>query len=131
MSGAPASPSANSVGDTQPSLLAAALGCRCPRCGKGRLFQGLLTVRPVCETCGLDLGAEDTGDGAAAFLILIIGSIAVALAFWVEFRFNPPLWVHAILWPAFVIPLTILLMRPLKAGLVAQQYRTRSSDTGL
>ena len=116
---------------TQPSLLQAALGCRCPRCGEGRLFQGLLTVRPVCDVCGLDLSASDTGDGAAAFLILFIGSIAVGLAFWVDFRFSPPLWVHAILWPALVIPATILLMRPLKAGLVAQQYRTRSSEMGL
>lgn len=115
----------------QPSLLQAALGCRCPRCGKGRLFQGLLTVRPTCEVCGLDLSASDTGDGAAAFLILVIGSVAVGLAFWVDFRFTPPLWVHAVIWPLFVIPTTIALMRPLKAGLVAQQYRTRSSEMGL
>ena len=30
------------------------LACRCPRCGKGRLLQGFLTLRPSCEVCGLD-----------------------------------------------------------------------------
>ena len=88
-------------------------------------------MRPACEVCGLNLSEADTGDGAAVFLILIIGTIAVALAFWVEFRFNPPLWVHAILWPALVLPATIALMRPLKAALVAQQYRTRPGEMGL
>ena len=41
----------------------AALACRCPRCGEGRLFTGLLTVRAACPACGLDLSAQDAGDG--------------------------------------------------------------------
>lgn len=60
---------------------------------------------------------------------MLLGAIVVALAFWVEFRFSPPLWVHAILWPLFTIPVAILMMRPLKAALVAQQYRYRSSQS--
>ena len=116
---------------TPPSLLQAALRCRCPRCGEGKLFTGLLTVRPACAVCGLDLTQADTGDGAAAFIILILGAIMVALAFWVEFRFNPPLWVHALLWPSLTIPAAILLMRPIKAALVFQQYSRRASEMGL
>jgi uncharacterized protein (DUF983 family) len=55
----------------------------------------------------------------------------VGLAFWVEFRFSPPLWVHAILWPVVTVPLAVLLMRPAKAALVALQFRHRSSEMGL
>ena len=80
--------------------------------------------------CGLNLGAADTGDGAAAFIILIESVVLVGLAFWVEFRFNPPLWVHAILWPVLAIPATILMMRPFKAFLVAQQFRNRPGEMG-
>ena len=76
----------------------------------------------------MNLAAADTGDGAAAFIILIEGAILVALAFWVEFRFHPPLWVHALLWPVLAIPITILMMRPLKAFLVAQQFRNRPDE---
>ncbi len=73
----------------------------------------------------------DTGDGAVVPVILVLGTIIVGLAFWVEFSFNPPLWVHAILWPVVTVPLAILLMRPTKAALIVQQYRHRSSEMGL
>lgn len=73
----------------------------------------------------------DTGDGAAAGVILVLGAFIVGMAFWVEFRFNPPLWVHAILWPALTIPLAILLTRFAKAALIVQQYRHRSAGMGL
>ncbi len=114
----------------QPSLLRVCLLCRCPRCGIGKLYQGVLTVRDRCEFCDLNLAAADTGDGAAAFIILFESAILVALAFWVEFRFNPPLWVHAVLWPALAIPATIAMMRPLKAFLIAQQFRNRPGEMG-
>lgn len=109
----------------------AALLCRCPRCGKGKLFDGVLTVRDTCLVCGLDLRANDTGDGPAVLVILVLGAIVVALAFWVEFTFSPPLWVHAILWPVVTVPLAIAMMRPLKAALVALQFRHRASEMGL
>jgi uncharacterized protein (DUF983 family) len=108
----------------------AALTCRCPRCGEGRLYRGLLAVRPNCESCGLDLSAHDSGDGPAALVILLLGAIVVGLAFWVEFRFEPPLWLHALLWPVVTVPLAILLIRPMKAALVALQFRYRASEMG-
>ena len=61
----------------------------------------------------------------------MLGAVVVTLAFWVEFRVNPPLWVHAILWPAVLVPLSILIMRPVKAALVAAQFRTRAAEMGL
>ncbi len=90
-----------------------------------------MTLRPACPVCGLDLSHSDTGDAGAVILIMVLGVIVISLAFWVEFRFNPPLWVHAILWPAFTLPLAILIMRPMKAGLVAMQFRTRPEEMGL
>jgi len=113
------------------SLLRVALACRCPRCGEGRLFRNLLEVRPRCDVCGLDLREHDAGDGAVVGVILVLGAIVVALAFWVEFHFAPPLWLHVILWPVVTIPLAVLLMRPAKAALVALQYRHRASEMGL
>ncbi len=109
----------------------AALACRCPRCGQGKLYDGILTIKPACTACGLDLRAHDTGDGPAALVILLLGTIVVGLAFWVEFRFEPPLWVHAVLWPVVTLPLALLMIRPLKAALVALQFRHRASEMGL
>jgi uncharacterized protein (DUF983 family) len=114
-----------------PSLPRVALAGRCPRCGRGRLFRGLLDVRDRCEVCGLDLREHDAGDGAVVGVILLLGAIVVVLAFWVEFRFAPPFWVHAVLWPVVTVPLAVLLMRPAKAALVALQFRHRATEMGL
>ncbi|MGC1885912.1 MAG: DUF983 domain-containing protein [Stellaceae bacterium] len=105
------------------SPIRAALGCRCPRCGRGRLFTGLLNVRGACEVCGLDLSAQDAGDGPAVFVIFFLGLIVVGLAALVEIKFSPPIWVHLVLWTPFIIVGAIAMLRPLKAGLIALQYR--------
>src|SRR5262245_39825806 len=82
------------------SPVAAGLGCRCPRCGKGELFSGpfSLEVRERCPECGLELAFVDPGDGPAVFAILILGFLILGGALVVEFRLHPPLWVHIVLW---------------------------------
>ena len=110
----------------EPSLAKASFGCLCPRCGQGALFDRVLVLKDRCLACGLDFAEMDVGDAMAVPLIIVVGAFAVGAAFWVEFRFNPPLWVHVVLWPAVVIPVTVLLMRPAKAFLIAQQYRTQA-----
>jgi len=55
--------------DRPVSPLYAGLACRCPRCGRGRVFAGLLEVRTRCAMCDLDLSAQDAGDGPAVFVI--------------------------------------------------------------
>jgi uncharacterized protein (DUF983 family) len=112
-------------------VLHAALACRCPRCGQGALFLGLLAVRDTCPACGLDLRAHDAGDGPAVLVILVLSTIVIGLAIWVDFTFSPPLWVHAVLWPVVTTPLAILLLRVTKAAMVALQYRHRASEMGL
>jgi uncharacterized protein (DUF983 family) len=41
----------------------------------------------------------------------------------VDVCYAPPLWVHAVLWPAFVLPLSVRVMRIAKAALVALHFR--------
>jgi uncharacterized protein (DUF983 family) len=38
-------------------------------------------------------------------------------------KFAPPLWVHLVLWIPAIVGGAILLLRPLKAGMIALQYR--------
>ncbi len=112
------------------SPLSAGLGCRCPRCGKGKLFAGFLAVAERCEACGLDLRKADSGDGPAVFIIFIVGGLVVPLAFWLDAAAHPPIWVHMVLWPIVIIGLSLALLRPAKALLIALQYRHRASDSG-
>jgi uncharacterized protein (DUF983 family) len=101
---------------------------RCPRCGDGRLFVGLLTVAEACPVCGLSLGGHDSGDGPAVFGIFILGFLVVGLALLVEYRLAPPLWVHAVIWGPVTVLSSVALLRPLKGMTIAAQYRFRSVD---
>jgi uncharacterized protein (DUF983 family) len=89
------------------------------------LFQGVLTLRERCPACDLDLRAQDTGDGPAVFVILALGILVIPLVFILEMRVEPPIWVHAVVWPPVILGLALLLLRPLKGVLVAIQYRHR------
>jgi uncharacterized protein (DUF983 family) len=113
-------------------LLVAALGCRCPRCGKGRLFAGYLRIAPACEHCGLSFAGNDTGDGPAFFIMLPLSIATAVFALLFEVKAQPPLWLHMVIWPIFIALAVGLLLRPVKATMVALQYRYRDveSDAG-
>jgi uncharacterized protein (DUF983 family) len=113
-----------------PSPFRAGLACRCPRCGKGKLYRGFLALEERCGICGLDYTAADTGDGPAVFLILIVGAIVVFAAVMVEISIMPPYWVHALLWPPLILGLSLGLLRPAKALMIALQYRHQASEGG-
>jgi len=120
----------NRVAETiqSPSPIAAGLACRCPRCGKGKLFQGFLTLRPRCEACGLDYSFADAGDGPAVFVILFAGFIVVGLALIVEILYSPPYWLHAALWGPLAIILPLVLLRSFKGVLIALQFRHKAEE---
>jgi len=103
--------------------IGAGLSCGCPRCGRGKLFDGFLKLRPRCEVCGLDFSAQDAGDGPAVFVILFLGLIVVGLAAVVEIEFSPPIWVHLLLWTPMILGGAVAMLRPFKAGLIALQFR--------
>lgn len=102
-------------------------GC-CPRCGQGRLFDGILTVKPRCAACGLDLSFADAGDGPAVFVILIVGFIIIGLVLWLQVNYGPPIWVHVLLFAPLTVILCLLSLRWSKGIFVALQYRHDASE---
>jgi uncharacterized protein (DUF983 family) len=110
------------------SPFATGLACRCPRCGKGALFQGFLALRPRCQACGLDYGFIDAGDGPAIFVILFAGFVVVGAALAVEVLFQPPYWLHAILWLPLILLVTLGPLRPTKGLLIALQYHHKAAE---
>src|SRR5690349_23500682 len=110
------------------SPFAAGIACRCPRCGKGRLFAGFLKVAPRCEVCGLDLSFADSGDGPAVFVIFAVAPIVVILAFIAEALFHPAPWMHLVLWIPTIIVLSLWFLRPFKATMIALQYQRQAGS---
>jgi uncharacterized protein (DUF983 family) len=112
---------------TSGTFQASVLG-RCPKCGQGALFTGYLAIAPACTVCGQDFRSFDVGDGAAALVILVVGAIVCGLALWVEFTFQPPLWVHVVLWTPLIAVLTFVLLRLVKSALLVLQYRHKAGE---
>jgi uncharacterized protein (DUF983 family) len=111
-----------------PSPFVAGLTCRCPRCGKGKLFQGFLALRPRCENCGLDYAFVDAGDGPAVFIILFAGFVVVGAALVVEVLYQPAYWVHALLWGPLILVVTLLPLRSMKGLLIALQFHHKAAE---
>jgi uncharacterized protein (DUF983 family) len=104
------------------------LACKCPRCGKGRVFAGFLTLREKCDACGLDYAFIDAGDGPAVFVILFAGAIVVGCALIVEVKYQPPFWVHAALWLPLILAVTLWPLRAMKSLLIALQFHHKAAE---
>lgn len=110
------------------STLKTGLGCRCPRCGKGPLFKGYLSLRPSCPVCGLDYGFADPADGPAFFVMSGAGLIGMVFMMVFEFTVHPPVWVHAIVTLPLLIALCLGSLRPFKSWLIAEQYVHKAAE---
>lgn len=104
------------------------IACKCPRCGKGKLFSGFLTLRPACDRCDQDYSFIDAGDGPAVFIILIAGFIVVAAALVVEVKYQPPFWIHAALWIPLVLAVTLWPLRAMKSLLISLQFHHKAAE---
>lgn len=102
-------------------------GC-CPRCGRGRLFRGFLTLAKRCEVCGLDYSFADPADGPAFFAMMFMSFPVVGFALWLETTYEPPLWVHAAIDLPLLLVLCLLPLRPLKGWLVCSQYYHKAEE---
>jgi uncharacterized protein (DUF983 family) len=112
--------------DTSPFI--AALTCRCPRCGRGKLFSRLLNMNERCDACGLNYAFANSGDGPAVFAIFILGFLCLGGALIAEFKFGVPWWMHVVLWGIVTPLIAIYLLRFLKALLIALQFKYKAEE---
>ena len=101
---------------------------RCPRCGKGRLFSGFLSIAPRCEACGLDYSFADSADAPAFFVMFFAGFLVAGSALVVEVLYEPPYWMHALLWTPLILITTIAPLRPMKGVMVALQFHHKAAE---
>lgn len=126
MSKEPSDPGATAVSVPSP-VLTGVLG-RCPRCGRGSMFQGLIALAPGCSACGLDLGFADTGDGPAFFASFIGGFIVLGIGVWLQIAYEPALWVYPLVFIPLGLVVCIGLLRLSKGLLVSLQYVNKAGQ---
>jgi len=110
------------------SSLLAGMRCRCPRCGRGRVFACYLDVATVGAACGLDLSREDASDGPAVFVVLVVIIVLVGLALAAEIILSLPMWLHLVVWASTILGLSLWMLRPFKATLIVLQFNYNAGE---
>ncbi|MEV8465495.1 DUF983 domain-containing protein [Fluviibacterium sp. DFM31] len=106
------------------------LMCRCPNCGKGKLFHGYLKVVDRCAECGEDLSHQRADDGPAYLTILVVGHILAVLIHVMFVQLRPsPLMMASVLSVACVA-LSLFLLPRMKGLVVGVQWARRMHGFG-
>lgn len=113
---------------SHPSPYVTGLTGKCPRCGKGHMFSGLLAVAPECDVCDLDFSFADAGDAPAIFVMTAAGFIVLGLALMIEVFYQPSYWVHAAVSLPLAAIFCIVLLRPTKGLMISMQYATKAEE---
>jgi len=100
----------------------------CPRCGRGHIFDGFLTIRDHCEVCGLDYAFADPADGPAVFVQLFACVPGVIFILILALAWDPPLWVYLVIGLPVVIACTVGPLRPIKGWLIASQFYFKAEE---
>ncbi len=122
------SPSATPEAPARINAIRAGLLCRCPNCGKGKLYRAFLKVVDQCAVCGFDFTRLNTGDGAAIFVMQIAGGIVVFGALFVEIAWRTPIWILLLFTLPAALGLSLGLMQPGKGVMVALQMRNKAGQ---
>lgn len=123
MANTPTNPPAASL----PPAVAGVLG-RCPRCGKGSMFRGVIALAETCPACGLDLSFADTGDGPAFFASFIGGFVVLGVGVWMQIAVEPAAWVYPVVFIPFGAVVCVALLRACKGLLVSLQYANKAEQ---
>ena len=103
---------------------------RCPKCGRGHIFDGYLKVRDQCPSCRETLSHHRADDGPAYLTILVVGHLMAPLIHVAFTRFRPEPLVLATVFTIGCVGLSLYLLPRLKGVVVAFQWARRMHGFG-
>ena len=92
------------------------------------MFRSWLKIVDRCEHCGLDYRFAAPDDGPALFSLCIIALPLIFFVVWLQVAFEPPFWVHALLWIPAALIVCLGLLRPLKGLMIALQFANNAAE---
>ncbi|RYE54699.1 MAG: DUF983 domain-containing protein [Hyphomicrobiales bacterium] len=104
--------------------------CKCPHCGKGKMFRAYLKVADQCDVCGEELNHHRADDFPPYIAITIVGHIIIFLMLHMDMTYHvqPITYVFTMIPLAIVLPLAILPST--KGSIVGLQWATRMYGFG-
>lgn len=115
--------------DVRPATTRGLMG-RCPRCGKGRLFRGYLTIVPECESCGEPLGLYRAADGPAFFTMTIMLLLLIPMFGFTWAIYRPDPLTLLVLMGLATTLLTLIILRLVKGAFVGYLWARHEQDRG-
>lgn len=112
-----------------PAIKRGLLG-HCPHCGSGRLFGRFLKPVDHCAACGEDLSHQRADDLPAYLVILIVGHLTVGGFMMTDMVLNWPDWVHLAIWAPLTLIMALILIQPVKGGVIGLQWAARMHGFG-
>ena len=106
------------------------LRLKCPACGEGKLFCGLLTCRDHCPACGEELFHQRADDLPAYLDIFIVGHLAVGGYMLIDRSVSLQWWQHLMIWSPFILAATIALLPFAKGAIIGLQWALRMHGFG-
>ncbi|MEO0863397.1 MAG: DUF983 domain-containing protein [Pseudomonadota bacterium] len=95
---------------------------RCPRCGRGTLFNSYLKVGSGCRICKLDYSHHRADDGPAYLTILLVGHLMIPLLHFVFVRWRPEPLVLFTIFAVGSVALSLYLLPRLKGAIIGFQW---------
>ena len=103
---------------------------RCPACGEGHLYDGFVTVKPACESCGEDLSHHRADDLPAYLNIFLVGHTVLG-AMMILMTWNLlGMWAMMAVTLLVCVIAALSFMRPLKGMVVGSQWALRMHGFG-
>ena len=98
------------------------LMCRCPNCGKGKLYRAYLKINENCSECGEHLGSARADDFPPYIAIFIVGHVLIGWMLHAEMSgpVDPMLYVWTMIPAAIVLPL--VLLPSIKGAVIGLQW---------
>lgn len=109
------------------------LACRCPNCGKARLFTRYITVRSPCPECSIDNTIFASDDLPPYLTIAVVGHLVVPAFLWFDARYLPELWIEALIWLPLSVALSLALLPSMKGASIGMAWAsgTVSQETSV
>jgi uncharacterized protein (DUF983 family) len=98
--------------------------CKCPNCGRGRLFGHFLKVADHCSECGEEFQHQRADDFPAYLVIIVVGHAIVPAILAVEVAYAPPAWLQLAIWLPLTLFSSLALLQPTKGAIVGLQWQT-------
>lgn len=104
---------------------------RCPACGTGRLFGRFLKPVDRCAVCHEDMSHQRADDLPPYLVVFIVGHITVGGFMMTDLIFTTwSMWTHLAIWAPVTLLSALLLMQPVKGGVIGLQWALRMHGFG-